>query len=357
VPLYRAMRNATGWSWRSNRPQIAVRAAIYLPLTLDNFLNLALRQRMPVGNDDAKPLCRTTAGTAIDVGGFRLHLHCIGEGRPAVVLEAAMWDAGLTWSLVQPAVSEFARVCAYDRAGLGWSDSSPGPRTAGVMVEELRAVLTGGRVPTPFVLVAHSSSGILVRLFAHRYPEDVAGMVLVDSAHEEQFLRFPESIRNAQGPIWEQQRAMVKGLRRMMEDGSVDPVMIPVPPQFPPLEADRLRALIGTTKAADTMLAELHTMEAIHAEGREAGITTLGDIPLVVVTHGLPPPPFPPELGITVEDMRRYEETWRKLQEELAALSPRGRVVVADGAGHMIHHERPNVVVDAIRDVVAAAGS
>jgi pimeloyl-ACP methyl ester carboxylesterase len=296
-------------------------------------------------------------GQLIDVGGCRLHLHCEGRGHPTAVFEAAMWDAGLTWSLVKPGVSALTRACVYDRAGLGWSDPSLRPRTADVMVEELRAVLTGGRVPAPYVLVAHSSSGILARLFAHRYPKDVAGMVLVDSAHEEQFFRFPESIRNAQGPISEQQRAMVTGLRTMIEAGPVDPAMIPVPPQLPLATADRLRALIATTKAVDTMLAELDTIENIHAEAREAGITSLGDIPLIVLTHGNPPPPFPPELGIDDEDMRRYEETWRELQGELATLSSRGRVTVAEGAGHMIHHERPDVVVEAIREVVAAVRS
>ena len=182
-------------------------------------------------------------------------------------------------------------------------------------------------------------------------------MVLVDSAHEDQFLRFPEPIRNAQGLIWEQQRAMVTGLRTMIDGGPVDLAMIPVPPQLPPATADRVRALIATTKTVDTMLAELDTIEGIHAEAREAGITSLGDIPLVVITHGVPPPPFPPELGINDDEMRRYEETWRELQGDLAALSSRGRVVVAEGAGHMIHHERPDVVVEAIREVVAAVRS
>jgi hypothetical protein len=96
-------------------------------------------------------------------------------------------------------------------------------------------------------------------------------MVLVDSAHEDQFLWYPEPIRNAQGVIWEQQRALVMGLRTMIEAGPVDPAMMPVPPQPPPATVDRLRALIATTKAADTMLAELDTIESIHAEARGRG--------------------------------------------------------------------------------------
>jgi hypothetical protein len=152
-------------------------------------------------------------------------------------------------------------------------------------------------------------------------------MVLVDSAHEDQFLRFPEPIRSAQGLIWEQQRAMVTGLRTMIEAGPVDLAMIPVPPQLPPATADRLRALIATTKAVDTMLAELDTIEGIHAEAREAGITSLGDIPLVVITHGVPPPPFPPRAG----DQRRGDATLRRD----VARTPRGpgRSLLARASG------------------------
>jgi len=143
-------------------------------------------------------------GQLFDVDGFRLHLQCAGEG-PTVVLEAAMWEAGLTWSLMQPAVSEFARACTYDRAGLGWSESSTRPRTAGDMAEEHRAVLTAGGVRGPYDLVAHSSSGILARLFAHRHPEYVAGRVLVPGIHilrahshsSWEPLSGPRSIRNA----------------------------------------------------------------------------------------------------------------------------------------------------------------
>jgi pimeloyl-ACP methyl ester carboxylesterase len=182
-------------------------------------------------------------------------------------------------------------------------------------------------------------------------------MVLVDSAHGEQFLRFPESIRNAQRPLWQQQKAMLTGIRSLLDSGTLDPAVIPVPPQLPPGAAERLRALMATKEATDTMLAELETVEQIHAEEREAGISSLGDLPLVAITHGVAPPPFPPELGITDEDMRAYESTWRELQGELAALSSRGRLVVAENAGHMVHHERPDVVVDAIRDVVEGVRS
>ena len=97
-------------------------------------------------------------GELVDIGGYRLHINTEGSGPPSVVFEAAMWETGLTWSLVQPEVATFAEACVYDRAGLGWSEPSPKPRTAGVMVEELRAGLAAAGISPPHVVVAHSSS-------------------------------------------------------------------------------------------------------------------------------------------------------------------------------------------------------
>lgn len=295
-------------------------------------------------------------GRLIDVGGYRLHLSCRGKERPAVVFESAMWEPGLTWALVQPEVARFARACTYDRAGLGWSEPSPRPRNADSMLEELRALLRNAAIPSPYVLVAHSSGGILARLYAHRHPQEVAGLVLVDGAHEEQFERFPEPIRRVQRPMWDQQWAVLEGIRGMVEAGTLDPAMIPVPPQLPEEAAAAYRSVAGTTVAVDTMLRELDGLDDLHAQARAARILSLGDLPLVVLRHGAPLQPFPEEHGIGPEDMEEYEQQWVQLQEEIAALSSGGRVVRAAGAGHTIHHERPGLVVDAIREVVKAAG-
>ncbi len=143
-------------------------------------------------------------GQMVDVGGYRLHIHCQGESRPGtptVVLEAPNGEAGLVWAAVQPEVAKFTRVCAYDRAGLGWSERSPKPRTIANITDELAALLAGAGVKPPYVLVGNSIGGLYARAYAHRHPDQVTGMVLVDATHEEQELRFPAAIQRVTGRV------------------------------------------------------------------------------------------------------------------------------------------------------------
>src|SRR5437762_8013276 len=123
-------------------------------------------------------------GKLVDVGGWRLHLNCTGDARssqPTVILEAGKGDFSVEWSLVQPGVARFARVCSYDRAGDGWSDLGPHPRTMHQIVYELHTLLDKAGEHPPYVLVGHSYGGWLVRLYQSMYPSDVAGMVLVEA--------------------------------------------------------------------------------------------------------------------------------------------------------------------------------
>jgi pimeloyl-ACP methyl ester carboxylesterase len=134
-------------------------------------------------------------GRMVDVGGHRLHLHCIGEGRPTVVLEAGANSMSSGWAWVQPEVAKTTRVCAYDRAGNAWSEPGPGPHDAAHVVEQLHTLLANAGESGPLVLVGHSLGGIFVRLYADRYPEQVAGMVLLDASHPDQMERLPGSAR------------------------------------------------------------------------------------------------------------------------------------------------------------------
>ena len=123
-------------------------------------------------------------GQMVDIGGQRLHLYCLGTGSPTVILEAAAPGWSLYWSTVQPQLARTTRVCAYDRAGLGWSDRGPLPRTGQRMAKELHRLLERAGIAGPYVLVGHSLGGLVARLYQHDYPQEVVGMVLVDAGHE-----------------------------------------------------------------------------------------------------------------------------------------------------------------------------
>jgi pimeloyl-ACP methyl ester carboxylesterase len=299
----------------------------------------------------SRPVEPQPIGQLVDVGGYRLHLACQGQGSPTVVMEAAIGETGLMWSLVQPAVATRTRACVYDRAGYGWSDPSPRPRTAAVMVDELHRLLGAAEVPGPYVLVGHSFGGLLVRLYAARYPQEVAGLVLVDAAHEDQYRRAPTEIRELVPQLEEQAQQQYEGFKALIVSGSLDAAMLPVPPGLPAAAADSFRALVAASpKHVETLLAEQQAVQAIHAELRTAGSTSLEDLPLVVLSHGQPMA-MP---GLAEEVNQANERLWQQLQAELAARSSRGRLVVAQDSGHYSQLERPELVIDAIAEVVAA---
>jgi pimeloyl-ACP methyl ester carboxylesterase len=135
-------------------------------------------------------------GRLVDVGGYRLHLLCVGRGTPVVVLDALFPGTVSNWAWVQPRVAGTTQVCAYDRAGLGWSDPGPAPRDAVQQARELHALLTVAGVHGPYVLAGHSLGGLVVRMFADRYPQDVAGVVLVEASDPQAWRRLgrPEGV-------------------------------------------------------------------------------------------------------------------------------------------------------------------
>ena len=294
-------------------------------------------------------------GRLVDVGGFRMHIVSLGEGEPAVVVDAGQGDFSLSWGGIASRVAEFTRVVTYDRAGLGWSDPSPRPRTAEVMVEELRALLTRAGVPAPYVLVGHSAGGMNVRLFAHKYPDEVAGLVLVDASHEDQF--SAPVVRQTFERMAKMMPVMNGAMMWMVRSGlpALRPGLIPdgsgLRSRLPRHDAAALDALLtgdpGHLRAAT---AELQALDATHAQMRAAGITTLGDIPLVVIRHGAEQP-----MMASPEVVAALDETFERLQGEMAALSSNGRLVVAEQSGHLVHLDEPDLVVDAIREVVVAA--
>jgi pimeloyl-ACP methyl ester carboxylesterase len=291
----------------------------------------------------------------VDVGGYRLHLQCQGQGEPTVVIDAGQGDFSLSWAGILSQAAEFTRICAYDRAGLGWSDPSPKPRTAEVMVEELRTLLSKAGLPGPYVLVGASTGGMNARLFAHNYPREVAGLVLVDSAHEDQFSapvvqqalqRMSKMMPLMNGALMFLVRSGLAALRpALLPDASGSRAKLPSP-NVPVFNA----IVTGNAKHLAASTAELKDLEESQNQMRAANITTLGDIPLIVLRHGAEQP-----MMASPEVVQALEDTFERLQVEMAALSSNGKLVVAERSGHAIHLDQPELVVAAIREVVTAA--
>ena len=147
---------------------------------------------MPERMEAAGVSTHAAPGEMVRVGQHRLHLLCMGEGEPTVVLESGLGGNSLDWVRVQPIIAEHNRVCTYDRAGYGWSELGPLPRTSERIADELHILLKRARIPGPYILVGHSFGGYSVRLFATHYANETAGLVLVDAAHEDQFSRFKQ---------------------------------------------------------------------------------------------------------------------------------------------------------------------
>lgn len=305
-------------------------------------------------------------GERVDIGGFRLHLMRAGKGTPSVVLEAGLAGFALDWGLVLPAVASFTTVCAYDRAGYGWSDPGPLPRTSGRIVAELHTLLHRAGIEPPYVLVGHSFGGFNVRIFADHYPDEVAGMVLVDVSHEDFNDRLPMDLRTryeryerAEVPLLRLGGVLARlGLVRIAaERGWL--TLLNAFDALPPRERAMARALRYRPGFFRTSTAE---DVSFHASGEAArGTGSIGDRPLVVLTGAGQddidehPVPF--------VDLRRISDAMRSLtalkvtlHAELArTLSTNGTHLVTKQSGHLIQLSEPELVVSAIRQVVEQA--
>lgn len=286
-------------------------------------------------------------GQLVDVGGYKMHINCTGHGSPTVILEAGRGGSSIDWALVQPEVAGFARVCSYDRAGYGWSEPSPHPRTAIAEVKELHTLLVNANIQGPYVLVGHSLGGMLVRVYAHNYPSEVVGMVLVDAVHEEKTIRLPELTKLELDRAGQQFRFLA--LLNSTGIMALAPQSIPNP-GLPDEAYAQYQAILATTGHFEMYLAEMNASEASSAEVRAMKITSFGDLPLIVHSAGRWD-------TISLLSDAENQTIWKELQmlqSELAALSSNSKQIIAEQSGHNIHLDQPDLVIDAIREMVAA---
>lgn len=289
----------------------------------------------------------TPPGKLVDVGGHRLHLNCQGQGSPTIVLDAGLGEASLSWSKVQPAAAQFTRVCSYDRAGYAWSERGPAPRTSAQIVKELHTLLVNAGEQKPYVLAGHSFGGYNVRLFAAQYPDETAGLVLVDSSHEDQFERLPPSFRS---PKWAE--ALMKAMPWLTRLGVLRMLDQPIGnvKNYAP-EAQPLARGIGfQSNAYDGALAEylslLESAAQVRAVKTPGGKLLLGDKPLTVLSQGDAekiPKLYPPA------ELAEFMKVWHELQADLATRSANGKLIVAEKSGHYILLDEAQLVIDALQ--------
>jgi pimeloyl-ACP methyl ester carboxylesterase len=293
-------------------------------------------------------------GRMIDADGHRLHVVCVGSGHPTVIFESALAASSLSWTRVLPEVATFTRGCAYDRAGLGWSESAHGVRTLARMIDDARAVLNSAGVG-PYVLVGHSFGAFLVCVYASQHPEDVAGLVLLDPPSEWQQVTRQQAhllwggIQLSRVGAILARIGVVRACLACLSGGAPE-----VPRNFikifGPTAARTLTRLVGEVQKLPP---DVHPIvqalwcqpKCFHAMARHlaaleetaavvAGITALPNVPLMIISGGDQSP-------ATITQHRA-----------LAGLSPQGRHVVATASGHWIQFDDPGLVVAAIREIV-----
>jgi len=271
-------------------------------------------------------------GKLVDLGGYRLHLYCTGNGSPTVVLDHGLSASYAAWHSVQPRVEQFTRVCSFDRAGNGWSDRSPRPRVPEIMSTELQALLQSAGEKPPFVLVGHSAGALDIIAFARSYREQVIGLVLVDGSHPNQPLPFPFSDKlSIRWLQWSAPFGLPRW-RRWCEDGVKE---------ISPLK----RGFSCDARVFQTQYDEWSVLARPAKDSRP--LETLGDLPLVVISRD-------PNLS---SGDKIGSDSWAGMQRDLLRLSSRASQIIATGSGHAINIDRPDLVIQVIRDVVEQSRS
>jgi pimeloyl-ACP methyl ester carboxylesterase len=271
-------------------------------------------------------------GRLISVGDHRLHLLCKGSAGPTVVIEQGAGELSKSWWPVQDEIAKFAQVCTYDRAGYGWSEPGPLGKTVEDRTRELHTLLSGAVFRGPFIFVAHSYGGLIVRAYAHEYTGQVAGLVLVDTPDESSIFQREVLDFYAKARVINRVVGFVSrfGVLRLLSHW---------------VALDRLGLWLTRPSEYAALCDDLLSLERVPAPMRNSkSAGSLGSLPVIVITHGQP---FPGPFAV-------LEKNWNEGQARLAALSTDSVLTVAKNSNHMIQQDEPALVVDAIRRMYAA---
>ena len=345
---------------RSLRLAVITVAAVVVLLAIIGFTYEQLGRNLEAQH-------RFRVGHAVDIGGRTLNIDCYGEGSPAVILLPTRFGGYGGYRKVRPEVAKFTRVCWYDRAGEGWSDAPPAPPTSASITNDLHELLQRAPVPGPYILVGHSIGGDFARIYAGRFPADIAGLVLVDSASPDQneppimlarINRMPIFVR--QLLCWGAPVASRFGLVRFfMRNDPVD-----VPPEF----AGDLDAVTQTLRDQRVKYAETENAQACAAtqngsinphggsgnpeiDAAARRVANLGNMPIIVLTADQYWKPD--DDPVAAQQITEFHETWvHQLQPALAHLSTQGRQIILTNSDHGIPDQAPDAIIDAVRTIV-----
>lgn len=289
-------------------------------------------------------------GKMVDVGGFRLHALVHGKGSPSVIFEPAMGGYAQQYARIFSSVSAITQVMAYDRAGQGWSDVSPNPRTPAILAGELNALIARLDLHPPYILVGHSFGGLLTRIYAGLYPKEVAGLVLVDAAHVDEYKAFGDVdkfVSRAAFGVQLMNIASRLGLGKTLAKLSLGRAA----KWFSKEDLATFLAIASQPKHHETMLAEFSQHRCYFGAQSEVP-DTLGDLPIIVITAGNSVS-GQAKIGSLTGD--QVNELHQRLQKNLVHLSTQGEQIIIPTATHFsifLQSDHASQVVDAIQRMV-----
>ena len=322
----------------------------------------ALAPRAGSAQSEPAPSAPPPPGRLIDLGGYKLHLNCTGQGSPTVVLSPGAGDFSFDWALVQPQVASFTRVCSYDRSGAAWSDLGPKPRTIYQEVYDLHRLLAKAGERGPYILVGQSAGGTVARIFAMQYRKEVKSLVLVDASHEDGQLFINgkwvrartlakerpippprDSVTAADAPTPEEEQKLQEFMTKVVGKPEIDPPFEKLPPEAQQL---RLWALGRWQQFAtgDDYLAEVDAR--LYAQD-VATPHPLGKVPLIVLSRTRDE--YPKKMAAILSQEHKQQ------QAQLASMSSKGKQIIVPNSGHHIQLDAPDAVISAIQSMVAAA--
>ena len=265
-------------------------------------------------------------GELVDIGTHRLHINCIGTGSPTVIIDSGIGGFSLEWIKIQTSLADNLKVCSYDRAGYGWSDPGPRPRTTARISNELRLLLTASNIPGPYVLVGHSFGGYNTRYFASKYPGLTAGLILVDSSHPEQF--NTEEFKRVEKT---QDEKAYKNSYKVR-------IIHPTISDSYPAENKRIALrLMSSMKSRSTLLNEMDNMEISAKQVAKQTNHPPYIFPVTILTRGK-------RVWANNELGERREQQWLRLQNDLENISMQSKHYLAEESGHIIHLDQPDIV-------------